>query len=45
MIARVETLDNGKPIRETTNVDIPLVVDHFRYFASAIELMKVQQLF
>lgn len=37
-LARVETLDNGKPIRETTNVDIPLAVDHFRYFASAIRV-------
>lgn len=37
-LAKVETLDNGKPIRETTNVDIPLAVDHFRYFASAIRV-------
>ncbi len=29
----VETLDNGKPIRETTHADMPLAVDHFRYFA------------
>src|SRR5699024_8428662 len=29
--ATLETLDNGKPIRETTNVDVPLAVDHFRY--------------
>ncbi|MBP3942260.1 aldehyde dehydrogenase [Sphingobacteriaceae bacterium WQ 2009] len=35
-IAAVETVDNGKPIRETLNADIPLVVDHFRYFASVI---------
>ncbi len=35
-LATVETLDNGKPIRETLNVDIPLAADHFRYFASAI---------
>ena len=34
--AMVETLDNGKPIRETTGVDIPWSVDHFRYFAAAI---------
>jgi acyl-CoA reductase-like NAD-dependent aldehyde dehydrogenase len=34
--ARIETLDNGKPIRESRNVDIPLSVDHFRYFASVI---------
>ncbi|MEE8484115.1 MAG: aldehyde dehydrogenase family protein [Nitrospinota bacterium] len=36
MLATVETWDNGKPVRETTNVDMPLVVDHFRYFAGAI---------
>ena len=35
-LARVETMDNGKPIRETTLVDLPLTVDHFRYFAGAI---------
>jgi aldehyde dehydrogenase len=35
-IALAETLDNGKPIRETTHADIPLAVDHFRYFAGAI---------
>ena len=35
-LALVETLDNGKPIRETTLVDIPLASDHFRYFAAAI---------
>ncbi len=34
--ATLETLDNGKPIRETTNVDVPLAVDHFRYFAGVI---------
>ena len=32
----VETLDNGKPIRETLNVDIPLSSQHFRYFAGCI---------
>ena len=31
-----ETLDNGKPIRETRAADIPLASDHFRYFASVI---------
>ncbi len=36
MLAVAETWDNGKPIRETLAADIPLVVDHFRYFASAI---------
>lgn len=35
-IAIVETIDNGKPIRETLNADIPLAIDHFRYFASVI---------
>jgi len=35
-IAAVETVDNGKPVRETLNADIPLVIDHFRYFASVI---------
>ncbi|WP_236981026.1 aldehyde dehydrogenase family protein [Membranihabitans maritimus] len=36
ILARVETWDNGKPIRETSNADIPLVIDHFRYFAGVI---------
>ncbi|MGX6980172.1 aldehyde dehydrogenase family protein [Vagococcus elongatus] len=35
-LAMVETLDNGKPIRETMAVDIPLAADHFRYFAGVI---------
>lgn len=35
-LATVETIDNGKPIRETRNADLPLVVDHFRYFAGVI---------
>lgn len=35
-LATVETLDNGKPIRETSGADIPLAADHFRYFAGAI---------
>ena len=33
MLALVETLDNGKPVRETNAADLPLAVDHFRYFA------------
>ena len=33
VLALVETIDNGKPIRETTHADLPLAVDHFRYFA------------
>ena len=36
MIAVAETWDNGKAVRETLNADIPLAIDHFRYFASAI---------
>lgn len=35
-LATVETIDNGKPIRETRAADLPLVVDHFRYFAGVI---------
>ena len=35
-IAIAETLDNGKTVRETLAADVPLVVDHFRYFASVI---------
>lgn len=35
-LAMVETMDNGKPIRETLNMDIPLAADHFRYFAGVI---------
>lgn len=35
-LARVETMDNGKPIRETLNVDIPFAAEHFRYFAGVI---------
>lgn len=34
--ALVETCDNGKPIRETMNADVPLSVDHWRYFAACI---------
>lgn len=35
-LARVETWDNGKAIRETRAADLPLAVDHFRYFAGVI---------
>ncbi|MBP6437548.1 MAG: aldehyde dehydrogenase [Paludibacteraceae bacterium] len=35
-IATVETIDNGKAIRETLAADIPLAIDHFRYFAGVI---------
>lgn len=32
-LAQLETLDNGKPIRETMNADLPLVIEHMRYYA------------
>jgi aldehyde dehydrogenase len=35
-LAYAETVDNGKPIRETLNADIPLTADHFRYFAGCL---------
>ena len=35
-LATVESMDNGKPIRETMNLDVPLAVDHFRYFAGVL---------
>ncbi len=35
-LAVVETIDNGKAVRETLAADIPLAIDHFRYFASVI---------
>lgn len=35
-LATIETMDNGKPIRETRGADIPLAADHFRYFAGVI---------
>jgi aldehyde dehydrogenase len=39
-IAVAEAWDNGKPVRETLNADIPLAVDHFRYFAGAIRAQE-----
>ena len=39
-IAEAETWDNGKPLRETTAADIPLTVDHFRYFAGCIRAQE-----
>ncbi len=39
-IAVAETWDNGKPIRETLAADIPLAIDHFRYFAGAIRAQE-----
>ncbi|BEV71924.1 MULTISPECIES: aldehyde dehydrogenase [unclassified Paludibacterium] len=40
LLAEVETWDNGKPIRETRAADIPLAIDHFRYFASCIRAQE-----
>ena len=40
MIAEAETWDNGKPIRETNAADIPLAIDHFRYYAGAIRAQE-----
>ncbi len=40
MLAFAETIDNGKGIRETLNADIPLAVDHFRYFAGCIRAQE-----
>jgi len=40
LLAQAETWDNGKPIRETTAADIPLSVDHFRYFASVLRAQE-----
>jgi aldehyde dehydrogenase len=39
-LAYAETVDNGKPIRETLNADIPLAVDHFRYFAGCLRAQE-----
>ena len=39
-LSLAETLDNGKPIREPMAADIPLTVDHFRYFAGAIRAQE-----
>jgi aldehyde dehydrogenase len=36
MLANAETWDNGKPIRESLAADLPLAIDHFRYFAGCI---------
>ena len=40
VLAMVETLDNGKPIRETRGADLPLAVDHFRYFAGCVRAQE-----
>ncbi|HPI59807.1 aldehyde dehydrogenase family protein, partial [Zoogloea sp.] len=39
-LAYAETVDNGKAIRETLNADIPLTVDHFRYFAGCLRAQE-----
>ena len=36
LLALAETMDNGKPIRETRAADVPLAIDHFRYFAGCV---------
>jgi aldehyde dehydrogenase len=40
LLALAETLDNGKPIRETTAADVPLAIDHFRYFAGCVRAQE-----
>ncbi|MGL3805704.1 aldehyde dehydrogenase [Paeniglutamicibacter sp. R2-26] len=40
MLAVAETWDNGKAVRETINADLPLAIDHFRYFAGAIRAQE-----
>ncbi|RPE74586.1 MULTISPECIES: aldehyde dehydrogenase family protein [unclassified Frondihabitans] len=40
MLAVAETWDNGKPIREALAADVPLAIDHFRYFAGAIRAQE-----
>jgi aldehyde dehydrogenase len=40
LIATCETWDNGKPIRETMAADVPLAIDHFRYFAGCIRAQE-----
>lgn len=40
LLAYAETVDNGKAIRETLNADIPLTIDHFRYFAGCLRAQE-----
>ncbi|MCF3948704.1 aldehyde dehydrogenase family protein [Acidiphilium sp. AL] len=40
LLAYAETVDNGKPIRETKAADIPLAIDHFRYFAACVRAQE-----
>src|SRR5258707_6477551 len=39
-LAAIETIDNGKPIRETMAADLPLAIDHFRYYAGVIRAQE-----
>ncbi|OBZ93264.1 aldehyde dehydrogenase [Pararhizobium polonicum] len=40
LLAKAETWDNGKPLRETMAADMPLAIDHFRYFASCVRAQE-----
>jgi len=40
LLALAETIDNGKPLRETMAADLPLAIDHFRYFAGCIRAQE-----
>lgn len=40
LLAVAESIDNGKPLRETLNADLPLAIDHFRYFAGCIRAQE-----
>jgi aldehyde dehydrogenase len=40
LLATAETWDNGKPIRETMAADLPLAIDHFRYFAGCVRAQE-----
>jgi aldehyde dehydrogenase len=40
LLAVAESWENGKPVRETLNADIPLAIDHFRYFAGVIRAQE-----
>jgi aldehyde dehydrogenase len=40
LLAVAETIDNGKPIRETRAADVPLAIDHFRYFAGCVRAQE-----
>lgn len=40
LLAVAESIDNGKPLRETSAADIPLAIDHFRYFAGCIRAQE-----